>query len=146
MTRYIKSYFSYKVQPPQREKKEKNKKTVDKNKFEWIINAGLAATLARWPFSGPLRLVAQDVGFSVRKQGFDSPRGYNGVFRFFREIPFFIVFALFYNCLEALFPLWLFPYLSLFFVSFRYFFTRLYPYFFGGISCARLVLGQLLPV
>ncbi len=26
--------------------------------------------------SGPLRLVAQDIGFSVRRQGFDSPRGY----------------------------------------------------------------------
>lgn len=25
---------------------------------------------------GPLRLVAQDIGFSVREQGFDSPRGY----------------------------------------------------------------------
>ena len=24
----------------------------------------------------PLRLVAQDIGFSVREQGFDSPRGY----------------------------------------------------------------------
>ena len=24
----------------------------------------------------PLRLVAQDIGFSVRRQGFDSPRGY----------------------------------------------------------------------
>ena len=24
---------------------------------------------------GPLRLVAQDIGFSVREQGFDSPRG-----------------------------------------------------------------------
>lgn len=24
----------------------------------------------------PLRLVAQDAGFSVRRQGFDSPRGY----------------------------------------------------------------------
>ncbi len=24
---------------------------------------------------GPLRLVAQDIGFSVRRQGFDSPRG-----------------------------------------------------------------------
>jgi eukaryotic-like serine/threonine-protein kinase len=28
------------------------------------------------PIPRPLRLVAQDVGFSVRKQGFDSPRGY----------------------------------------------------------------------
>ena len=27
-------------------------------------------------FFGPLRLVAQDIGFSVREQGFDSPRGY----------------------------------------------------------------------
>ena len=26
--------------------------------------------------TGPLRLVAQDIGFSVREQGFDSPRGY----------------------------------------------------------------------
>ena len=25
---------------------------------------------------GPLRLVAQDTGFSVQRQGFDSPRGY----------------------------------------------------------------------
>ena len=24
----------------------------------------------------PLRLVAQDIGFSVQRQGFDSPRGY----------------------------------------------------------------------
>lgn len=93
MTRYIKPYFSYKVQPPQREKKEKNKKTVDKNEFEQIINVGLAATLARWPFSGPLRLVAQDVGFSVRKQGFDSPRGYFGTFSRFAKKSFFYWFA-----------------------------------------------------
>ena len=26
--------------------------------------------------TGPLRLVAQDIGFSVQRQGFDSPRGY----------------------------------------------------------------------
>lgn len=103
------------------------------------MSVGLAATLARWPFSGPLRLVAQDVGFSVRKQGFDSPRGYNGVFRFFREIPFFIVFALFYNCLEALFPLWLFPYFSLFF-------HETLSIFFRGYLLSPFILGQLLPV
>ena len=27
----------------------------------------------------PLRLVAQDIGFSAREQGFDSPRGYYGI-------------------------------------------------------------------
>ena len=29
----------------------------------------------------PLRLVAQDIGFSVRRQGFDSPRGCYGCFK-----------------------------------------------------------------
>lgn len=40
----------------------------------------------------PLRLVAQDVGFSVRKQGFDSPRGYLRNGRVVNDArPFFIV-------------------------------------------------------
>ena len=29
----------------------------------------------------PLRLVAQDIGFSVRRQGFDSPRGYLAIWQ-----------------------------------------------------------------
>ena len=37
-------------------------------------SAGLGSNPS--PAGWPLRLVAQDVGFSVRKQGFDSPRGY----------------------------------------------------------------------
>ena len=34
------------------------------------------AIKASIPWPCPLRLVAQDIGFSVREQGFDSPRGY----------------------------------------------------------------------
>ena len=44
--------------------------TLDKKAFWGIIRSVLC----------PLRLVAQDIGFSVRKQGFDSPRGYLGSF------------------------------------------------------------------
>lgn len=37
---------------------------------------GIATRASGFVSCGPLRLVAQDIGFSVREQGFDSPRGY----------------------------------------------------------------------
>jgi hypothetical protein len=40
------------------------------------VNASLAPRPVRRVCLSPLRLVAQDIGFSVREQGFDSPRGY----------------------------------------------------------------------
>ncbi len=50
--------------------------------------------------TGPLRLVAQDIGFSVREQGFDSPRGYiwpvfDRLFSFldFTQVVYLLAFA-----------------------------------------------------
>ena len=61
----------------QRDKKtEKFRKspvpTIDEIKKFAILHS---LNVAQPPYQGPLRLVAQDIGFSVLVQGFDSPRG-----------------------------------------------------------------------
>ena len=42
------------------------------------VKVSLAGRVGEASVRGPLRLVAQDIGFSAREQGFDSPRGYYG--------------------------------------------------------------------
>ena len=51
-------------------------------------------------YTSPLRLVAQDIGFSVLVQGFDSPRGYPRQKVVF--LPFFMVLVIFVSCFRFL--------------------------------------------
>ena len=44
--------------------------------FSFGIGNRTEQNILRGKIFWPLRLVAQDAGFSVRRQGFDSPRGY----------------------------------------------------------------------